>query len=279
MHETLCENVVGYIDRINPLKGWCFHRIKGLLPLRLRIGGNVIAIKRPDVVAYFDRHDVTNCGFELDTTITDVLEMCIDGVWETVFIVNACRATTNELPSFVVVDNFYDNPDMIREFALKQTFKEDLRYYKGKRTKSFLLPGLKEKFEKILGVKIDNWSKYGTNAVFQYCIAGDQAVFHCDTQQYAAVAFLTPDAPVETGTRFYRSKNTLKMKVSGNYKTVFPTGHLDSTPFDQVDTVGNVYNRLVLFDAKLIHAAPLYFGDTLENGRLFQIFFFDTDKL
>jgi hypothetical protein len=60
-------------------------------------------------------------------------------------------------------------------------------------------------------------------------------------------------------------------------QAVFPTGYLDSTPFDQVDVVGNVYNRLVLFDAQLIHAAPLYFGNTLQNSRLFQLFFFDLD--
>ena len=33
-----------------------------------------------------------------------------------------------------VVDNFYSNPYAVRDFALKQEFKEDLRYYKGRRT-------------------------------------------------------------------------------------------------------------------------------------------------
>jgi hypothetical protein len=36
-----------------------------------------------------------------------------------------------------------------------------------------------------------------------------------------------------------------------------------------------VYNRLVLFDAKNIHAAVNYFGDTKENSRFFHLFFFD----
>ena len=33
-----------------------------------------------------------------------------------------------------VVDNFYTDPYAVRDFALKQEFKEDLRYYKGRRT-------------------------------------------------------------------------------------------------------------------------------------------------
>jgi hypothetical protein len=61
------------------------------------------------------------------------------------------------------------------------------------------------------------------------------------------------------------------------FNVVFKNGFLDSTEFELVDVVGNVYNRLVLFDAKMIHAASNYFGNNLNNGRLFQIFFFDLD--
>jgi hypothetical protein len=59
---------------------------------------------------------------------------------------------------------------------------------------------------------------------------------------------------------------------------VFNSGYYDSTQFDEVDVVGNVYNRIVLFNAKLIHAAPVYFGTNVENGRLFQLFFFDLEQ-
>ena len=68
------------------------------------------------------------------------------------------------------------------------------------------------------------------------------------------------------------------MKVSGaEHGQVIKNGYLDSTEFDLVDVVGNVYNRLVLFDAQVIHAASTYFGTTKENGRLFQLFFFDLE--
>jgi hypothetical protein len=61
------------------------------------------------------------------------------------------------------------------------------------------------------------------------------------------------------------------------YNKVFKNGFLDSTEFDIVDVVGNVYNRLILFDSQQIHSASTYFGNNLNNGRLFQLFFFDLD--
>lgn len=39
--------------------------------------------------------------------------------------------------------------------------------------------------------------------------------------------------------------------------------------------MGNVYNRLAMWDARLVHAATDYFGTDINNSRLFQMFFFD----
>jgi hypothetical protein len=182
---------------------------------------------------------------------------------------------TKQIPTLVVVDNFYENPMAIREFALKCEFKPDLRYHKGSRSEPHRFEGLKERFEGLLGRKITNWEK-GPNGVFQTCVAGDQLVYHDDFQQYAGVLYLTPDAPPQTGTCLYRSKYTKKMKVpKDEFSQVFKNGFLDSTEFDLVDVVGNVFNRVVLFDSHCIHSAQNYFGTTKENGRLFQLFFFD----
>ena len=182
-------------------------------------------------------------------------------------------------PRFVVVDNFYKNPDSVRKFALTLDFKEHKQYHKGRRTDDgYRFAGLKESFEKILGAKIKNWENYRINGCFQHCIAGDQLVYHCDNQAFAGIIYLSPNAPPQTGTSFYRSRHTLKMKVSDSeHSTVFKNGFLDSTEFDLVDTVGNVYNRLILFDAKLIHSASEYFGTDVQNSRLFQLFFFDIE--
>jgi hypothetical protein len=181
-----------------------------------------------------------------------------------------------------IVDDFYRNPDEVRQYALTREFDKGGfgRGYMGNRTfKQFLFPGLKEEFEKIMGMKITKWEQHGMNGRFQTCYAGDALVYHCDDQKYAGMLFLTPDAPFETGTSMYAHKATrIRHNSHPEIMSTF-SGHttLDKTPYEPVDVVGNVYNRLVIFDAGMIHAASGYFGYNNENARLWQMFFFDAE--
>lgn len=288
MHKTLHPKVKGNIDVQNK-NGWAFHVEQGVLPLTITPTDTLYSIKqRPDVCKFFNNQKLLLCGWEFSEPVDKyaVIEMLIDGEWHQIFRFNSqldpslnVSLNVNIIPSFVVGDNIYKDPDSVRRFALTQTFNEDPAYHKGKRSnKTFLFPGLKETFEALVGRKIVKWNDYGINGIFQYCVAGEQLVYHCDTQQYAGVLFLTPDAPPQSGTTFFRSKATKKMKVAEeDYKVTYPHGHLDSTDFDVVDVVGNIYNRVVLFDSKMIHAASGYFGNNIENGRLFQLFFFELE--
>jgi glycosyltransferase involved in cell wall biosynthesis len=182
-----------------------------------------------------------------------------------------------------VVDDFYDEPYKVREYALKQNFNGDLRFYKGKRTgERFSTPQIKQKFEQIMGEPITRWDtpapEFGgsMNGVFQYCTPEDALVYHYDSQKWAAMIFLTPDAPVQTGTSFYQHKETgIRVAEDPDADRAFAGGFYDATKFELIDTVGNVFNRCVIFDARQIHAASEYFGKTIEDSRLFQIFFFD----
>ena len=178
-----------------------------------------------------------------------------------------------------IVDDFYDDPIGVRNFALSQDFVEDLNYHKGKRTREqHDFPGLRQAFETILGFEITKWTEtYPASSRFQYCTAEDKLVYHCDTQQWAGVLYLTPNAPYSAGTSlFSHTQSGLRNQNDFNGHDVFgDIGYYDKSKFDLVDVVGNVFNRLVLFDAKSIHAASEYFGTTKENGRLFQVFFFD----
>lgn len=176
-----------------------------------------------------------------------------------------------------VVDNFYKNPDKVREMALNTSYSADLRWYKGRRSEQqFLFNGLKETFEKIIGEKITVWEEHSMNGRFQFCTPEDQLVYHHDAQNWAAVLYLNPEAPYQTGTNFYASKNdNCRHEGDPGIENAFVGGFFDKTKFTLVDTIGNVYNRLVIFDSKLIHSAAEYFGTELNNSRLFQIFFFD----
>ena len=186
--------------------------------------------------------------------------------------------------SIIVCENFYEDPHSVREYALTLDYEES-DYHRGRRTPNqHVFPGTKEKIEKLLGKKINRWTEtYGMCGRFQYCTAEDAIVYHGDAQQWAAVVYLTPDAPYETGTSLLAHKKTgirhcSHPNIWDAWKDTAPTGlYLDGTPWEEIDKVGNVFNRIVIWDGHCPHAASKYFGFTKETSRLFHIFFFDTD--
>jgi len=179
----------------------------------------------------------------------------------------------------LVLDNFYPDPNLIVSIANDFTYEEDLRFYKGVRSKQkFLLPQHREIFEKLLGIKIskDSWDS-PLNGAFQKTCSEDPLVYHYDKQRWAGVLYLSPVAPLQSGTKTYRS-NIDNSRISTECtEETFKTGFYDSTRFDQVDSIGNIYNRLILMDGRMIHSAGPYWGNTWDTGRLVQLFFFEEE--
>ena len=191
---------------------------------------------------------------------------------------------SNPKPALWVVDNFYDDPYAVREFALRQEYNQGGlgRGYIGKRScEQFLFPGLKEAFQKITGIPITRWEEHGMNGRFQSTIAGEPNVYHSDEQTWAGAIYLTPDAPYNAGTSLIAHKPTrirhsshpeaYKMWSDPNTYDI----HLDPSPWERIDVAANVFNRLVIWNAHCPHAAGEYFGDTLDTSRLIHLFFFD----
>ena len=193
--------------------------------------------------------------------------------------------------NIIVIDDFYKNPDEIREYALSLTYEPPenhgavgYRCQSGRKIED----GTKEIFEKLLhknipdGNNLGEWD-YSTNGCFQWCNSKTPIVYHADSQKYAGIIYLTPDAPPQCGTSFFRHK---KYKIKNNEifsktdwyesKLNYNEPHLDKTQWETVDSIGNIYNRLVIFDARNIHGVNEYFGENINNSRLFQLFFFNT---
>lgn len=184
----------------------------------------------------------------------------------------------NTKPAIVVVDDFLPNPDEVRELALCQPFRAGPDDFKGKRTQqSFRTPELKTAFASLLGRDIARWSEYPMNGVFQTCVPTDPIVYHTDCQTHAATIYLTPDAPPDAGLSLYRSRQYKTRRPPTPIPDDYFGGFYDPTKWELVDRIGNIYNRLVLWDGSLVHAASCYFGQGLQDSRLFQMFFFDAE--
>jgi hypothetical protein len=185
------------------------------------------------------------------------------------------------------IADFYNNPDEVREFALSQEFSESGNY-PGKRTMPFLNDSVKEIIQNTIMPFAGNVTWWGdiNSFAFQYTTAFDRSWIHSDgTTNWAGVCYLTPDAPLSAGTGIFRHKETGFKNWIYNEHTEEETknaphhvDHIDYTKWEMVDKIGNVYNRLILYRGDLFHVSLDYFGKGLTDGRLFQTFFFNTEK-
>ena len=187
----------------------------------------------------------------------------------------------------LTIDNFYSNPMDVREFALRQEFKVRGNY-PGQRTESFLSDATKKTLRDILypfAGEITNWGGEYTGS-FQYTTASDRSWIHADsTTDWAAVCYLTPDAPLTAGTGIFKHKETGWSNFDyRNYDPEYlkqaPPGHdsQDYTKWEMVDRIGNVFHRLIMYRADNYHVSLDYFGKDMYDGRLFQVFFFNTER-
>ena len=158
--------------------------------------------------------------------------------------------------STIIIDNFLDKPDLVRSSVLTLPFK-NTGSYPGCRTDAAYYDYqemVRSKIEFILNKKL-TFRKDHDCFRFQLCLRGDKTWIHKDDVEWAGVLFLTPDAPVNSGTGIFNENKKL------------------------VTMIGNIYNRLVLYRGDLFHRSMVSgFGSTVHDGRLTQVFFFDVDK-
>jgi hypothetical protein len=190
-----------------------------------------------------------------------------DKIPKSLFILN-----TNYKCNILIVDNFYKNPEEVRLFALSQNF-EVTGNFPGFRTKSFLTHKVNYIIKKLLlsFSKCFNQNEYiesDYNGCFQYNTCRNKSWIHTDHyNDHAGIVYLTPDAPLSSGTKFYRFfQENADRYITDMYSQ-------DMSKWVEVDSIGNKFNRLVLFDSKQFHISNNYFGSNVDNGRLIQLFF------
>ncbi len=110
-----------------------------------------------------------------------------------------------------------------------------------------------------------------------------QARPHTDSRalcRYAGVLYLSPDAPADCGTSFYRQR-LADGRLGGNsvdaphanLVDALGTRFVPPNSFVEDLRVPNRCNRLLLYRAALIHSATSYFGAGLADARMAAVFF------
>ena len=211
-------------------------------------------------------------------------------------------------------DNFYEDPDPVREFALTLDYSKYGGFYPGFRTSCISVINRKlweYSYNKVLSMfgdyselTPDNYEDY---SFFQkiYRFSGDQedvindGWIHCDgSTLLAAVVYLDKEPFSDNGTSFYN-------KVNSSSKTIMSQvdGDVDQTPYDRIIgesdhckiddvdwyrdkliennsqynltvNVKNCYNRLISYSGDQWHGQSNYWMPNDEDFRLTQVFFF-----
>ena len=106
---------------------------------------------------------------------------------------------------------------------------------------------------------------------------------HTDSRalcRYAGVLYLTPDAPQDCGTSFYRQRmpsgqlggNTVN-KPHNTLVDALGTRFVPPDAFVEDVRVPNRFNRLLVYSAAMIHSATAYCGEVLADERMAAVFF------
>lgn len=197
--------------------------------------------------------------------------------------------------NIIVIDDFYSNPNEVRQFALEQQYPEpvDGYTYPGRNSLSGYYPQeLHERFESILKQKL---TPADPNGYFRISLETDtyRQDIHVDScWEFGAVCYLNPPEQSidEAGTSFWihnktkidRCPQTDDEAKLFNYSsskeawwtTVYGEG-LDRSKWTRYFLSPMKYNRIVIFRTNLFHSHNYNFGTTLQNGRLVQLFFFN----
>lgn len=158
----------------------------------------------------------------------------------------------------VIVDDFLDKPDLVRKSVLELPFESKGPYpgLRSDRADKEYEAYIQAKFETILDCKITEFVQDSFR--FQLCIEDVETWVHKDETDWAAILYLTPDAPYSAGTGIYTSEDD---------------------KYDLVTAIGNVYNRLAMYRGTLLHRSmQAGFGKDKDTGRLTQVFFFNIEK-
>ena len=195
-----------------------------------------------------------------------------------------------------VIENFYENPDAIRKFALAQEYtfcheRANLEYvYPGSRTKdlfdidSSLYEKICKKLISVFHNTEHDYMRWAVSTNFQSVTKEyNQGVIHTDHNTiFAGVLYLSPNAPLNTGTSLFKKSKTFDEKkyqqALDTNDARFRAGEIEMdtdyhSMFDEIVRVNNVYNTLIIYEGRHYHAANQFYGKTLEDSRLAQVFF------
>jgi hypothetical protein len=197
----------------------------------------------------------------------------------------------------IIVDDFYSNPDGVRRFAmLNSTWLQQGALepdFAGTESRQcFYSERIVKELQRVIGHEIEadpRGCAFGAFAVTSQRDRHKRHV-HLDPTEYTAIIYLTPNDLCQGGTTMYRHCSTGLANLPTEtyafdagyssahayYEAIIQPDAQNENMWEEDIFVEMRYNRLMVFKSgSMFHCASSYFGTTLENSRLIQIFLFN----
>jgi hypothetical protein len=194
--------------------------------------------------------------------------------------------------SLVIVDDFLNNAQQLRDAALRLTYPQQEGAFPGRNSLERLqLDGLVPQVSRILGEPLRLLDPLQSHAKCRITLAADigRAKVHVDRSHWSGILYLSRPQDCRGGTDFFRHRRTNTDRAPINEDEMRAMGYAsmaemhediiekdsnDDSAWELVMRVPMRFNRLVLLRPWLWHTAGEGFGDRPENGRLVYLMFF-----
>jgi len=194
--------------------------------------------------------------------------------------------------SLIVVDDFIDNPDGLRDAGLRLNYPAGDNVFPGRNSVERInLEGLSAQVSRLVGEPLQPLVPSQAHGKFRITLAGDagRARVHVDPSHWSGILYLSKPGDCRGGTEFFRHLPTGTERAPYNDAEARAMGHAsarqmtaeilerdgtDDSKWEMTMRVPMRYNRLVLLRPWLWHTAGEAFGDSMENGRLIYLMFF-----
>jgi uncharacterized protein DUF6445 len=205
--------------------------------------------------------------------------------------------------SVIVLDDFYEEPDEVRQLALSLTYRKKcgatypgLEAIAPDRDWGSIRARLRSYIDDSCDAQCPKTPPF-PQGKFRLALEADEEtridLVHVDTQKWSGVIYLSKPADCREGIALYRHRATASVFMPMEWlKHHYPQWwqmpreqaqrewlkyFKNPENFEQIGLIPMAYNRAIILMAKVLHGTGAVFGTDKDSGRLSQHFEFYTD--
>lgn len=182
---------------------------------------------------------------------------------------------------FIIIENFYKTPELVRNYAI-DSFDYSIKYPYGSRSSivyynEYIFNKLNY-YINVFGKSIINDFISSVNGSFLYLTKkiNRNSWIHIDQEHdWAGVIYMNNLENPTFGTKFFIEYNQYSKNIVLHNENLNDSYYCNENKFITCDTIGNKFNKLVIYRSNIYHGITKPFGINKNDCRITQTFFLD----